>query len=61
MHGLPADSLPITNVIFWCVSIAERRAPRACVRKPRKEFLGVAMLIIVDGDLRFCGYCGGGI
>ena len=35
----------MTNVIFWLLSIALRRAPLAWVRKPRKEFLGNAMVV----------------
>ena len=41
----PADSLPMTNVIFSLPSIALRRTPLAWVRKLRNEFLGTAMVI----------------
>jgi hypothetical protein len=59
MRHLPADSLPITKVIFCWESIAERRALRAWERKPRKEFLGAAILVVAVGRLRIPGYCSG--
>ena len=37
--------MPMTNVIFWLLSMALRRTPLACVRKLRNEFLGNAIVI----------------
>jgi hypothetical protein len=47
MLSRSALSFPITMVTFWLDSIAPRRAPRAWARKPRKEFLGTAMLWVI--------------
>jgi hypothetical protein len=40
---LPADSFPITNVIFWVLSIAVRIALFAWARKLRSELRGLAI------------------
>lgn len=36
----------MTSVTFWLELIAERSAFLACVRKPRSEFLGTAIVLL---------------